>query len=70
MDIHKKPMENNLLVDESCCQKISIIRSAFVYPMIILYTPTFHVYRLHRRCVGTLTTEIRYLSDVTQKINA
>ena len=46
MDIHKKPMENNLLVDESCCQKISIIRSTFVYPMIILYTPTFHVYRL------------------------
>ena len=46
VDIHKKPMENNLLVDESCCQKISIIRSTFVYPMIILYTPTFHVYRL------------------------
>ena len=65
----KKPPKNYLPLDESCCQKISIIRSAFVYPMIILYTPTFHVYRLHR-CVGTLTTEIRYLSDVTQKINA
>ena len=36
VNIVKKPRNNNLLADESCCQKISIIRSAFVYPMIIL----------------------------------